>query len=603
MRRLLREQPVRFSLAVLALGLAGFFEGLGVAALVPLLNLLSGANAAPDKLSRWITAALNAIGLPFNLLTALSVILVLVVLQQFFTLLQQRVVFGSIYKFEADQRTGLYHAVFDSSWPFFVQSRVGDLVNALTLEASRAAMAYSYLNQMLGAVIVVLIYLCLAFALSWQMTAVVAIVGGVLAYGLRGRVARGMKFGLNVTDLNGQLQGESIESIGGAKLVKGCAAEQTAEARFDSISHRLASEQYHLQMNAALVRAFYDTVSVSVVISGVYFAVTNFGLRLSELVVFLLIFYRVSPRLSNIQMLQHNVLAFLPALDNVDALRVTAAQLREEGGSKKLPPLSDGIRMRGVTFAYEAEKPVIQGIDLDIARGKMTAVVGPSGAGKTTIIDLVMRLILPDTGEASVDGVAMADLDLPDWRRRIGYVAQDSVLFHSTIKENIGWANEGASDEQIREAAKLAYADEFIRELPDGYDTVVGDRGMRLSGGQKQRIALARAIARKPEILILDEATSALDAESEAKIQDAIAHLATSMTILVVTHRLATVQDADYIYVLEAGKVVEQGSWDSLVSLHGRFDELRKMQALDTVAAPAAEKPDAEASPNEVRSL
>lgn len=582
-RRLLREQPVRFSLAVITLGLAGFFEGLGVAALVPLLNLLSGTSGTPDKLSTWISAGLKSIGLSFTLLTALSVILVLVFLQQLFTLLQQRIVWGSIYKFEADQRVGLYRAIFDSSWPFFVRSRLGDLVNALTLEASRAAMAYNYLNQMLGALIVVVVYLMLAFALSWQMTTIVLVVGGGLAVALRGRVARGTKYGLRVTNLNGQLQGESIESIGGAKLVKGCAAEGTANARFDRISHHLAGEQFHMQMNTAWVRAFYDTISVSVVISGVYFAVTFFGLRLSELVVFLLIFYRVSPRLSNIQMLQHNVLAFLPALENIDSLRAIAADLHEEGGTRALPPLAEAIRFRSVAFAYEPEKPVIQGIDLDVVCGKMTAVVGPSGAGKTTIIDLVMRLILPDSGEATVDGVAMADLDLPDWRRRIGYVAQDSVLFHTTIRDNIGWANDNASEEQIHEAARLAYADEFIRELPEGYDTLVGDRGMRLSGGQKQRVALARAIARRPEILILDEATSALDAESEAKIQDAIAHLAESMTILVVTHRLATVQDADYIYVLEAGRVVEKGTWDELVGLHGRFDELRKMQALDTL--------------------
>jgi ABC-type multidrug transport system fused ATPase/permease subunit len=249
-----------------------------------------------------------------------------------------------------------------------------------------------------------------------------------------------------------------------------------------------------------------------------------------------------------------------------------------------LSPFSDSIELDNVSFAYGADHPVLRQVSLSIPHGGSTAIVGASGVGKTTVIDLIMGLLRPDSGDVLVDGFSLRDVRLKDWRRQIGYVPQDASFFHATVAENIAWGFEGASREDIIEAAKLADADEFILGFPEGYDTIIGDRGMRMSGGQRQRLGLARAIVRKPSILVLDEATSALDAESEEKVQSAVERLTGTLTVLIVTHRLATVRGCGLIHVLDGGALIESGSWDELLGRRDKFAELVDLQTLEQQA-------------------
>jgi ATP-binding cassette, subfamily C, bacterial len=584
MRRLLREQPVRFSLAVSALALAGLLESAGVATIIPLLDLVSKNGAEQSSTIGLIVAGgLSAVHLPLDLATVLAVGLLLIVLQQVVLLVQQKIVAGSIYGFEASLRNKLYENVFSADWLFFVRQRTSDLVNALTAEAARGAGAYGYLNQMLSALFVVVAYVGLALLISWQMTLFVAVIGLTLAFLLRNRVARGSKFGAAITSSNSLLQREAQENIAGAKLVKGCAVERSTVERFANEVDKLANVEYRAQMNQAWVRAIYDSTSVAAVFLGIYIATQRFNMSIPTLVVFLLMFYRVSPRISNIQQLQHLTLSFVPGIEKVDELTAEAEQAEERRGGTVAARFTDAIRFDDVDFSYDGRTKVVRGLSIAIPRGEMVAVVGPSGAGKTTVIDMVMALISPTSGCVTVDGVPLDTTDVRAWRRRIAYVPQDPVLFHASVRENLVWGTEGADDAAVKDASRLAFADEFIGELPEGYDTVVGDRGMRLSGGQKQRLALARAILRRPEVLILDEATSALDAESEQKIQQAIERVSGDITVLVVTHRLATVKNADLIYVLEDGRLVEQGSWAELTARRGRFFEIKQLQDLDQV--------------------
>jgi ABC-type multidrug transport system fused ATPase/permease subunit len=211
----------------------------------------------------------------------------------------------------------------------------------------------------------------------------------------------------------------------------------------------------------------------------------------------------------------------------------------------------------------------------------MTAIVGSSGAGKSTLVDLLLGLDRPGAGRICIDGVDLGEYDLASYRSRVGFVPQTSLLFHDSIRENLRWVKADASDQEIRRAATLARAAEFIEELPEGYDTVVGDRGVRLSGGQVQRVALARALLRRPELLVLDEATSALDSASERAIQEALERVSPETTLVVVAHRLSTIVAADRIYVLEAGRVVEEGSYGELVARQGSFARMVALQQLD----------------------
>jgi ATP-binding cassette subfamily C protein len=241
-----------------------------------------------------------------------------------------------------------------------------------------------------------------------------------------------------------------------------------------------------------------------------------------------------------------------------------------------------GIQMRGVTFVYprRPEPPALRDLTLDIAAGRTTAIVGPSGAGKSTLADLIIGLLQPTSGQLYVDGTPLGPERLPSWRSRIGYVSQDTVLLHDTVRANLAWARRGATETELWQAIRLAAAD-FVGELPHGLDTVVGERGVLLSGGERQRLALARALLRRPEVLILDEATSSLDSENELRIQEAIEGLHRRLTILIITHRLSTIRSADIIYVLDQGRIVESGSWLSLGADGKRFRDLCQAQNID----------------------
>ena len=270
----------------------------------------------------------------------------------------------------------------------------------------------------------------------------------------------------------------------------------------------------------------------------------------------------------------------MPAWEQVSYLRTKAQREVTPFSGVPFNGFEHDIVFEKLSFSYPDNEPVLPEIDLIIPKGRMIALAGPSGGGKTTLIDLLMRLYEPSSGGIVVDGRLLSAYDVNSWRKSIGYVPQESILFDATIKENLLWSVGKASDVELSRACELAHAYEFIQGLPQGYDTLVGDRGVRLSGGQRQRVALARAILRNPELLILDEATSALDSESELYIQQAIEEISKETTVLVVAHRLSTIAKADCIYVLENGRIVERGTFDQLSADGGSLFEAARLQGL-----------------------
>jgi len=319
----------------------------------------------------------------------------------------------------------------------------------------------------------------------------------------------------------------------------------------------------------------------------VYVSIEILATPASQLLLLLYLFAMITRMLTRVQTHYHEFTIESPAFTTV-----TEMEARCEAAAEPEPTRSEGIelqeaaRLEGISFAYQdsGEPLVISDLDLTIPAGKTTAIVGPSGAGKSTIADLVMGLIHPDEGWVLVDERPLQAEQRRAWRSKIGYVPQDTFLFHDTVRENLLWARPDARDEELREALRLAAAEDFVFRLPEGMETVLGDRGVRLSGGERQRLALARALLRKPSLLILDEATSNLDSENERRIQSAIEELHGSMTILIITHRLFTTRSADVIYVLEQGRLIESGDIGTLVARkQGRFLELCNAQSIDTV--------------------
>ena len=585
--RIWDDQSLRFSLSVVGLVVGGLFEGVGVAALVPMLQVVQVGNtpgASGGAIGSMVTMVLSVFGLPFNLATALGFILVVILASEAVNLLQQKVLASSSALFEARMRKKLFGAVLEANWPYFVRTKANDLLSALITDTGQASIAYMTLVQVLGAVIMAVVYLGLSLMLSWQMTLAVVVVSVLVGIFLRHRTNRGTEYGQDVTRINAQLHSQASENLTAAKLVKASASEAQVRERFDVLGDAKRRAQYRIEMNQAWLKALYNSASIVTVFVGIYAAVTVFGMTVAALTVFLFAYYRLAPRLSILQANQSRLLSLIPGLMRVDDYTQTAIALREESGDSALGQFSQAIDLTDVSFAYDADHPVLRHVTLAIPHGESTAIVGPSGAGKTTIMDMIMGLLLPESGEVFVDGTSLRDIRLNDWRRQIGYVPQDASFFHATVAENIAWGLADASREDVIEAAKLADADEFIRRFPEGYDTIIGDRGVRMSGGQRQRLALARAIVRKPSILVLDEATSALDAESEERVQRAVDRLSGSVTTLVVTHRLATVRGCSLIYVLDRGRLIESGSWEELLAHKGQFAELVELQTLASQA-------------------
>ena len=294
---------------------------------------------------------------------------------------------------------------------------------------------------------------------------------------------------------------------------------------------------------------------------------------------FVFVLYRLKPRIQGIDNLRLQLISLGAAVKDVHALLDPADKPYTRSGSVPHDGIEAGVRFERVTFRYApGDRPALDDVTLAFPAGRTTALVGPSGAGKSTVVKLLFRLYDPDDGAITVDGRPLPALDLADWRGRAAMVSQDVYLFDGTVGENVAYGREGATEAEVEAAARAAHADGFIRQLAAGYDTPVGDRGVRLSGGQRQRIALARAVVRDPDLLLLDEATNALDTVSEHVVQEALESFSRGRTTVVIAHRLSTIEKADHIVVLDGGRVAEEGTLADLVARGGIFAEMYRLQ-------------------------
>ncbi len=570
---------------VLLLGLSvvnGLLEGIGVLLLLPLLATIGiGGGESRLPLLGDIGQRLTAIGIEANTVSILVLIVVVFLIQYLVFLSYSHMVANLQYRYEALWRQDLFSSCMTSGWAFFTRFKSGELINTFLGETTRLGSAFQMLAYVSSALIVTCAYVGLAAATSWRTTLYLLLVGTVLFLATRRLVKRGRRIGTGISRGTHALQFHANEIVGGAKLIKATSTEQVAERRFANIVQSLRKLYYWNLFNQSLLRCIFEFGAIIALCVILAVGVKNLGIDPARILVVLALFLRLYPRLSNIQQQLQALNVNLPAIETTTAVRSSARAASEPIDERPLPDgFGDGpvaLDIRDLHVAYD-ERTVLDGVSLSLRPGATTAIVGPSGSGKSTLVDCILGLTQPRSGSITCNGINLEQLPLRAWRRSVGYVAQDTFLFHASVRDNIMWGQESDDPDRLTAAAERAYAHKFIARMAGGYDSVVGDRGVRLSGGERQRLGLARALIGQPSLLILDEATSALDSESEETVLSAIRELDDDVTIVTIAHRLSSVRDADNICVLEAGRVVETGKQEDLLARGGRFAELWALQ-------------------------
>lgn len=576
----------RLYLGMIAMILAALLDGLSIGLTIPFLRLLLNegngfhlpAGILPG-VDLWVSQQPKVTLIGLLVLT----MLVSLALKSYFSYMAE--VLTSVYreKLIALFRMRLYEKYINAPIAFFDNQKLGTLSSTLG-EVISINIMLSFLISLITAGFILMAYLGTMLLVSWQLTLLIVLLIGSVGLGLNQLLHRIRKFGKAVVDARHDLNIRILDTLGGIRVVKSYAAERYELDRFERISNEVTDTSILVVKKVGLVEPLteFSTMAVAMVILMVsYVLLISRGLlSTSELMVFMLTLIKVVPVTKRINTARGAIHQYLPSVSIVcDALFSTQSE-QPQSGLRHFSRLREGVHFRKVSFGYNDRTTILKNIDLEIPCGQTVALVGSSGAGKSTVAALLPRFYDVTRGTIYIDGEDIRNYDVASLRRQFGIVSQDTYIFNASIRDNIAYGLETVSDDVILKAASLANADEFIQQLPRGYDTLVGDRGVQLSGGQRQRLSIARAILRDPEILILDEATSALDSQSERLVQEAIERLRQNRTVIVIAHRLSTIRNADWIVVMHNGEIVEAGTHDQLLNNHGIYWSFHNVQSI-----------------------
>ena len=531
------------------------------------------------------------------LLSVILFILAVVLLKNVFDFFQTYLVVRLEQAVTRDLRNQVYSHLLDLDMRFFGRTRSGQIISRLTSDADQLrSLVTRNIAKLATSVFQVIATLAALVAISIELT-LVAIVVLPAMFGIWGRLVRRLRRAdRGVLNLAGEVAAHIQETLGGIRLVKASAAEDFERDRFRALTRAYYKQFVRAERLRALAGPLTETMAalgtVVLLWYGSRMVLVEQALEGAAFMGFLVLSLRLYSPVKWLSRFPSTVQPGLAAAERLFEFLDTPIEMRDPPGAREFTGFRERIRFEGVGFAYVPGKPVLEDISFEVKPGEVVALVGPSGAGKTTLVDLIARFYDPTVGRITVDGVDLREFSLRSLRSHLGIVTQDTVLFHDTVRANIAYGLGDVPQEAIERAARAARAHDFIMQLPEGYDTVVGERGTRLSGGQRQRLAIARAILRDPPILIFDEATSALDSESELLVQQAIEQLLAGRTVFVIAHRLSTIRRADQILVMEAGRIVERGTHEELLSRDGLYRHLYRLQvAEDDEAALRAAAP------------
>lgn len=465
---------------------------------------------------------------------------------------------------------------------YFDSTQTGQLISRIMSDAEGIRnLVGTGLGQILGGIVTATIAIGVLFWLNWQLTSVTLVVlvifGSVLMYAFKVLRPIFRERG----EINAEVTGRLGESLGGIRIVKAYTAEKREELSFTRGAHRLFRNIARSVTGVSAIGSFSSIIIGAVAVVMILIggnAVQSGTMTLGDFLMYISFTFLLAIPVFELTSVGTQITEALAGLDRIREVMAMKTETDEDKSRDALPAIEGKIEFEDVHFEYDKDVPVLKGVTFQAKAGATTALVGSSGSGKSTILSLVLNFIQPTTGTIKVDGKDLQSVKLRDYRSHLGVVLQDNFLFDGTILDNIRFSNPEANLDKIKEICRIANADEFIEKFPNGYETVVGERGVKLSGGQRQRIAIARALLADPRILILDEATSSLDSESEALIQEGLNNLRKGRTTFVIAHRLSTIRSADQILVVEAGEILERGSHDELVALDGRYKQLYDKQ-------------------------
>jgi len=576
-KNVLKERKFKFLffLIIVVSSLGSLFAGVGIGMFIPVIELLSKGDTGrlSGRFYKIVTDVLNWFHLKPNLLIFIFIVFLCIFFQALLELM--RAIFTAKLRDDItkDLRDKSFNNLMYISLQYYHNRKVGELTSILGDEALRGATAIYSFSKFICTLTIILIYIVVLFLISWQATVFAIILTLISVFSVRTLIKASEKLGQKKGDHKNLITTFCFENLSSYFLINIFNYQEVIKKGFFDLTKDIKHNLSKLSLHNALIDFYNTLIRIVAICILIYFLYEILHLPIGYLATVLLVVSQLAPRVNELNIVSQTFFENLPGLKSIYSLSIREDKPYIQNGHVKLITFKTNIEFRNVNFGYLKDRLVLHDINLKIEKGRVTAIIGASGSGKSTLIALIPRFYDVRDGEILIDGIHLEELDMYEWRNKIGFISQETFIYNDTIRNNLLLAKLNADEQELLRAVKLAHLDGFINSLPMKLETTVGDRGIKLSGGQKQRIAIARVFLKNPEILILDEATSSLDNISERLIQQSIDELSKDRTVIVIAHRLTTIKNADKILVLENGRIVEEGHPDELIKTDSHYNK------------------------------